>query len=130
MTNAIAYYSSPDITTEESYIAKAPGAFPRVEQVASLGYNLALPTNIRLGWKGFPGTNTLAYYEIPYVTTVKSFIGLAPVVDFSISIILTKHFCQWESHLESFKVAFTHAILQYTMSLLLATAILKHKKYP
>jgi hypothetical protein len=22
------------------------------------------PTNIRLGWKGLPGTNTLAYYEI------------------------------------------------------------------
>jgi hypothetical protein len=23
----------------------------------------ALPTNIRQGWKGLPGTNTLAYYE-------------------------------------------------------------------
>jgi hypothetical protein len=23
----------------------------------------ALPTNIRLDWKGLPGTNTLAYYE-------------------------------------------------------------------
>jgi len=23
----------------------------------------ASPTNIRLGWNGFPGTNTLAYYE-------------------------------------------------------------------
>jgi len=23
----------------------------------------ALPTNIRLGWKGLPGTNVLAYYE-------------------------------------------------------------------
>ena len=26
---------------------------------------LALPTNIRLGWKRLPGTNTLAYYENP-----------------------------------------------------------------
>jgi hypothetical protein len=26
---------------------------------------LALPTNIRLGWKSLPGTNTLAYYENP-----------------------------------------------------------------
>jgi hypothetical protein len=26
---------------------------------------LASPTNIRLGWKGLPGTNTLAYYENP-----------------------------------------------------------------
>ncbi len=24
---------------------------------------LALPINIRLGWKGLPGTNILAYYE-------------------------------------------------------------------
>jgi hypothetical protein len=35
---------------------------------------LALPTNIRLGWKGLPGTNTLAYYENSEITTVKSFI--------------------------------------------------------
>ncbi len=27
------------------------------------GRLLALPTNIRLGWRGFPGINTLAYYE-------------------------------------------------------------------
>jgi hypothetical protein len=27
------------------------------------GSLLAWPTNIRLGWKGFPGTNALAYYE-------------------------------------------------------------------
>ncbi len=26
---------------------------------------MALPTNIRLVWKGVPGTNTLAYYENP-----------------------------------------------------------------
>ncbi len=28
-----------------------------------LKYALALCANIRLGWKGLPGTNTLAYYE-------------------------------------------------------------------
>ncbi len=27
-----------------------------------LGMLLALPTNIRPGWKNLPGTNTLAYY--------------------------------------------------------------------
>ncbi len=27
------------------------------------GRFMALPTNIELGWKGFPRTNTLAYYE-------------------------------------------------------------------
>jgi hypothetical protein len=26
---------------------------------------LASPANIRLGWIGLPGTNTLAYYENP-----------------------------------------------------------------
>jgi hypothetical protein len=31
----------------------------------------ALPTNIRLGWKGIPGTNTLAHYENPQITAVK-----------------------------------------------------------
>jgi hypothetical protein len=38
---------------------------------------LALPANIRLGWKGLPGTNTLAYYKTPKITVAKSFITLA-----------------------------------------------------
>jgi hypothetical protein len=41
---------------------------------------LALSTNMRLGWKGLPGPNTLAYYENPYITDVKSFITLDPGV--------------------------------------------------
>jgi hypothetical protein len=49
-----------------------PGAYQRVERLkdASLGKAPALPINIGLGWKGFPGTNTLAslitdiYYKI------------------------------------------------------------------
>jgi hypothetical protein len=28
-----------------------------------MGRLLALPATIRLGWKGLPGTNTLAYYK-------------------------------------------------------------------
>jgi hypothetical protein len=42
------------------------------------GRLLALPTNIRLGWKGLPETNALAYYEKAQLTAVKSFITLAP----------------------------------------------------
>jgi hypothetical protein len=42
---------------------------------------LALSTNIRLGWRGLPGTNTLAYYDNPQITAVKSFTVDAP--DFS-----------------------------------------------
>ncbi len=40
-------------------------AYPRVEHLkgASLGPAMALPTTIRLGWKGLAGTNALAYYE-------------------------------------------------------------------
>jgi hypothetical protein len=37
----------------------------------------ALPENIRLGWKGLPGTNALAYYEKLSLMAVKSFITLA-----------------------------------------------------
>jgi hypothetical protein len=34
---------------------------------------LALPTKIRLGWKGFSETNTLDYYKNPEITAVKGF---------------------------------------------------------
>jgi len=56
-----------------------PGAYLRVEhlKVAPLGLAPALPTNIRLGWKGLPGTNALAYYEKSQFTAVKRFITLA-----------------------------------------------------
>jgi len=36
-------------------------------------------TNIRLGWKGLSRTSTLAFYENPLITAVKSFIFQAPV---------------------------------------------------
>jgi hypothetical protein len=42
------------------------------------GRLLASPTNISLGWKGLPGTNTQVYYENPKITAVKSFIVQAP----------------------------------------------------
>jgi hypothetical protein len=44
-----------------------PGDQPKVEHLkgASLGYAPALSANIRLGLKGLPQTNTLAYYENP-----------------------------------------------------------------
>jgi hypothetical protein len=37
---------------------------------------LALSTNIRLGWKGLPGTNVLAYYEKSLLTAVKKFYNI------------------------------------------------------
>ncbi len=52
------------------------GAYPSEApfRYSNLGY-----ANIRLGWKGLPRTNTLAYYENPSIMAVKSFVGLAPV---------------------------------------------------
>jgi len=41
-----------------AYLSEAPSPFLK-------GRLLASPTNIRLGWKGFPEKNTLAYYENP-----------------------------------------------------------------
>ena len=44
------------------------------------GRLLASPTNIRLGWKGLLGTNTLAYDKNTYITAVKSFkVGAYPL---------------------------------------------------
>jgi hypothetical protein len=45
----------------------------------SLWYSLALTANTRLGWKGLPRTNQLAYDENLYITAVKSFIVQAGV---------------------------------------------------
>jgi len=42
---------------------------------------LALPTNTRLGWKGLPGTNTLAYYKSVNYGRNK-FYDTAPLTEF------------------------------------------------
>ena len=57
-----------------------PGANPKVEHLkaASMGCAMALPANIRLGWKGKPGTNALAYYINLSIIAIKSFIKLSP----------------------------------------------------
>ncbi len=48
-----------------------------------LHYNcwlLALPANIRLGWKGMAVTNALAYYDMATIMALKVFIVQVPVV--------------------------------------------------
>jgi hypothetical protein len=45
---------------------------------ASLGEAPALSANIRIGWKGLPEANTLAYYKNPQIMAVKGFIAQAP----------------------------------------------------
>jgi hypothetical protein len=56
------------------------GDYSRGEHLKGASHMLApaLPINIRLGWRGLPETNALAYYENPYITAVKSFIVQAP----------------------------------------------------
>ena len=48
-----------------------PGAYPRAEHKKGAP---AVRANIRLGWKGLPGTNTPAYYEHYKIRAVKCFI--------------------------------------------------------
>jgi hypothetical protein len=56
-----------------------PGAYPTVSRLkgGTLRKTPALSTIIRLGRKGLPRTNTLAYYENYKLTAAKSFITLA-----------------------------------------------------
>ncbi len=56
MTNTLTYCETAIITSVRGFIAHAP-------KVLHSGRLLASPANIRLGGKGLPGTNTLAYYE-------------------------------------------------------------------
>jgi hypothetical protein len=57
-----------------------PGAYPREEYLkgSSIGKASVFPTNIRLGWKGFPGANTQAFCKNSQLTALKSFITLDP----------------------------------------------------
>jgi len=63
-----------------SHITGKARPFQNVEsyEVYFNGRLLALLANIRLGCKGLPETNVLAYYEKAQLKTVKSFITLAP----------------------------------------------------
>ncbi len=86
-----------------------PGAYPRVEHLKGacyLGWHLALPANIRPGWKGLPGTNALAYYEKVKLTAVKSFIilttGSIQTLDVYIIPSIVEFFTNWARCYETF----------------------------
>ncbi len=57
--------SLPSLSSLVYCLWARPGAYPWVEHLkgSSIGHAPVLPTNIRPGWKGLPGTNTLAYQE-------------------------------------------------------------------
>ncbi len=57
--------SQTSLSSLVKYLWVRPGAYPRVEHLkgALLSQTQVSPANIRLGWKGLPGTHTLAYYE-------------------------------------------------------------------
>jgi hypothetical protein len=58
----------------------APGAYPRRKHLkgAPIGLALALLSNSKMGWKGFPKTNTLPYQASSSAMKEKSFITLTP----------------------------------------------------
>jgi hypothetical protein len=58
-----------------AYLSEVPF---RVLQGTSEGRLLALPTNIRLGWKDLQGTNTLAYYKTFVNIGRKKFHNIEP----------------------------------------------------
>ncbi len=62
------------------------------------GRPLGLPTNIRLGWNGFPGTNALTYYEKSYLTAVKNCYKIDPRMD-----LLLKRVKNWKKNEDSNK---------------------------
>jgi hypothetical protein len=73
---------------------------------ALLGQAQALLANSRQGWKGLSQTNTLAYYENPQITAVKSIMTHAPgtyiikpVYSRKIRIlVLSWSVCSWQAY--------------------------------
>jgi hypothetical protein len=63
--NKLKHLSLASLSSQVYCLWVKPGAYLRVEDLegASLGWAPGLPANIRLGLKGLPGTNALAYYE-------------------------------------------------------------------
>ncbi len=64
-----------------------------------------LPANIRLGWKGLPGTNTLTYF-----TTVKSFITFGPEDEISLKYLPRDHGYRYEMSNCLFESAFENIL--------------------
>jgi hypothetical protein len=63
--NKLECLSQASLSTLVKFLWVQSGAYTRLEYLKDviLGKALALLANNRLGWKNFPGTNTLAYYE-------------------------------------------------------------------
>ncbi len=82
-----------------------PGAYPTVEHLkgGSLRKTQALSTIIRLGRKGLPRTNTLAYYENSKLMAAKSFITKAPGAN--VMNFLLPYFTNFHDKLECLSMA-------------------------
>jgi hypothetical protein len=61
VTNTLAYDDTETITAVKTFTLQGP-----------------VLKNYRLGWRGLPGTDTLAYYENPQIAAAISFIVQAP----------------------------------------------------
>jgi hypothetical protein len=94
MANTLSYYYTATITVVKSSLEQAPAAFnglywPVLYLVLMMHLKAARPneryftwvvtallTNIRLGWKGLPGTKTLVYYKHSSIADVKKFYDI------------------------------------------------------
>ncbi len=63
--NKLEYLSLSSLSSLVNCLWAGPGAYPRLQHLrgSSVEWALAVSTNNRLGWKGFPGTNTLVNYK-------------------------------------------------------------------
>ncbi len=55
---------------------------PTLCEAPCMGRLIALPADLKLGQKGLIFTNALAYYDTELISAIKSFLILAPVVNF------------------------------------------------
>ncbi len=60
------------------------------------------PQTLDYAWKSLPRINTLAYYEISKIVSIKSFIGLAPRLIFAKQVMNNLRTLLWKSALSQY----------------------------
>ncbi len=71
-------WAIPKVILNYSRLPRPKFNFLRISGAPLQGRFLAFPTHIRLGWKSFPGTNTLANYEKSVNYGHKKFYRISP----------------------------------------------------
>jgi hypothetical protein len=61
--NKLEHLSLANLSIQVKYLRVRPGAYPRGTHLKDTPENVSLLTNVRLDWKGLPGTSALAYFK-------------------------------------------------------------------